>query len=960
MEDYIKNVGQVIFGILSENEIGAMSVCKIDRIYSKKKPEATYTQKTLDERNLLKEMDDFTLQDDISFGTEYDKRMGPLNKKEICITCNQDYFECPGHFGHIDLNTPIIHPLYVREVSIYLKCVCHNCYRLLVSKEQAELWNILKLSGECRYKYIVEKCSKISMCYKCDTPCPNIKYDRKKRTISVFFKENGKNIATTVLKVPFIRIILNNIPDEDISLFGFDPKLSHPKNMILSKMLIPPICSRSPIYIDGKMGDDDLTIQIAEIVKTNNTIGLFDGNMEGRITNGKKTLDLENEEKNLEFKIKSFMDNSNGMAKNPTNSRPIKSVGERFKGKTGLFRGNMFGKRTEQSARTVIGPDPSLRIDEIAVPLQICKNLTIPEIVTEFNKEYLETLLFNDGIDNIERYDPKVKKVKKFITEYLLYSSQTKILFKDIIIRKTDKITVYNPRDFILIEGDIIERNGKKIKTELRKRKNLNFRLNIGDKISRRLHINDYLVFNRQPTLWIGSMMGLKIIPSNRKTFGINLAIAKSFNADFDGDESNGYIPQSKESISEIKYLSNAKNLMISPQTSGNNLPLVQDPILGAYLITRNNDKIEKHTFFDLCMFCEFPNEIPWTPGYIISGLKRIRMVLKKMGKKAISFNGRGLFSLMLPEGFNYTQKLTTGDKLIIHDGVILEGYFDKKVMGSSRNTIPQILNREYSPDVAANFINNVQFVSNEWLSYHQYSIGLEDCFSTRSDDIQETIISTLFKAEAIKEQKYPQGIEELKIMAILGNARDTGMKLAKESLSKDNNFVTAIHSGAKGDFFNISQITGLLGQQSLNGRRIKPTLMNGKKTLPHYTTSRSLTIDESYESKGFVANSFIKGLTPRQYFSHARVGRDGVVGTAIKTADTGYLQNKIGKLCEDLQSKYDGTVRNTYGTIFQMFYASDGFDRAKMVEVKGKLECMDIYRMVDRLNLNYEKTHKK
>ena len=69
--------------------------------------------------------------------------------------------------------------------------------------------------------------------------------------------------------------------------------------------------------------------------------------------------------------------------------RPLKSVKQRLKGKEGRVRGNLMGKRVDFSGRTVITPDPNLRIDQVGVPRSIAQNLTFPEIVTPFNIDKL-------------------------------------------------------------------------------------------------------------------------------------------------------------------------------------------------------------------------------------------------------------------------------------------------------------------------------------------------------------------------------------------------------------------------------------------------------------------------------------------------------------------------------------------------------------------------------------------
>ena len=179
-------------------------------------------------------------------------------------------------------------------------------------------------------------------------------------------------------------------------------------------------------------------------------------------------------------------------------------------------------------------------------------------------------------------------------------------------------------------------------------------------------------------------------------------------------------------------------------------------------------------------------------------------------------------------------------------------------------------------------------------------------------------------------------------------------MKIAKEALSTENNFVSTVTSGSKGDYFNIAQITGLLGQQNFTGKRIPKTLNNGKRTLPHYPMD-GMTKEQEFESRGFISNSFIHGLNPREFFFHAITGREGVTDTAMKTAQSGYIQRRMVKVGEDVSVKYDGTVRNAKDSIIQFNYGNTGLDPTNTVIVEGTPQICDVSRLADRLNLEHE-----
>lgn len=95
---------------------------------------------------------------------------------------------------------------------------------------------------------------------------------------------------------------------------------------------------------------------------------------------------------------------------------------------------------------------------------------------------------------------------------------------------------------------------------------------------------------------------------------------------------------------------------------------------------------------------------------------------------------------------------------------------------------------------------------------------------------------------------------------------------------------------GSKGSPLNISQMVACVGQQAVGGMRIQNGFVN--RTLPHFEYN-SLTPP----AKGFVANSFYSGLHPTEFFFHAMGGREGLVDTAVKTAETGYMARRLMKV---------------------------------------------------------------
>lgn len=145
----------------------------------------------------------------------------------------------------------------------------------------------------------------------------------------------------------------------------------------------------------------------------------------------------------------------------------------------------------------------------------------------------------------------------------------------------------------------------------------------------------------------------------------------------------------------------------------------------------------------------------------------------------------------------------------------------------------------------------------------------------------------------------------EASINQTLNSARDKAGNAALKDLMCWNRLKSMVHAGSKGSNLNISQIMACVGQQNVEGKRI-PFGFH-KRALPHFSKD-----DFGAESKGFVENCYVSGLTPQEFFFHAMGGREGLIDTAVKTAETGYIQRRLIKALEDVMVKYDGTVRTS------------------------------------------------
>ena len=185
-----------------------------------------------------------------------------------------------------------------------------------------------------------------------------------------------------------------------------------------------------------------------------------------------------------------------------------------------------------------------------------------------------------------------------------------------------------------------------------------------------------------------------------------------------------------------------------------------------------------------------------------------------------------------------------------------------------------------------------------------------------------------------------PEKVNELefetRVNAQLTSSTNEAGKIGRKSLSKDNRFVIMVGSGSKGKNLNIAQMISCLGQQNVDGKRIPYGFAN--RHSPHYKK-----FDDSPEARGFVESSFIQGLTPEELFFHAMGGRVGLIDTAVKTSQTGYIQRRLIKALEDLKFAYDGTVRNNKNKIIQFRYGDDNIDTTKVENILLPLSSMTV-----------------
>ena len=682
--------------------------------------------------------------------------------------------------------------------------------------------------------------------------------------------------------------IFRHISEEDIKRIGLSKDYARPEWMIITVLPVPPPPVRPSISVDGgagMRGEDDLTYKLGDIIRAN-------GNVRRCETEGSPAHVVNEFEQLLQFHVATYMDND--IAGQPQalqkSGRPVKSIRARLKGKEGRLRGNLMGKRVDFSARTVITGDPNLSLDEVGVPRSIARTLTYPETVTPYNIQKLHQLVKNGPNDH-----PGAKYV----------------------IRDT---------------GERIDLRHHKRAGEIS--------LQYGWKVERHIVDGDFIIFNRQPSLHKESMMGHRVRVMPYSTFRLNLSVTSPYNADFDGDEMNLHVPQSEETRAEINQLCMVPLNIVSPQRNGPLMGIVQDSLCGIYKMCRRDVFLNKEQVMNILL---------WVPDW--DGIIPQPAIIKP---KAM-WTGKQIISLVIPHGLNLLRAGDEGfsplndDGLLISSGELMYGLLSKKSVGAAGGGVIHIIFNEKGPEAATSFFNGVQTVVNYWLLHNGFSIGIGDTIPDRNtiqrietavnrqkDEVAEiTKSATENLLESLPGMNVRETFES-KVSKALNKARDDAGSVTEDSLKDLNNAIQMARSGSKGSTINISQMTAVVGQQSVEGKRIPFGFKY--RTLPHFTKD-----DYSPESRGFVENSYLRGLTPTEFFFHAMAGREGLIDTAVKTAETGYIQRRLVKALEDVMCKYDGTVRNSLGDIVQFVYGEDGLDgghiEAQMVDI---IRCSD------------------
>ncbi|MBW2968324.1 DNA-directed RNA polymerase subunit A' [Candidatus Woesearchaeota archaeon] len=461
----------------------------------------------------------------------------------------------------------------------------------------------------------------------------------------------------------------------------------------------------------------------------------------------------------------------------------------------------------------------------------------------------------------------------------------------------------------------VVRPDGKKKRITDEMKEQILEELQPGYSVERHLMDGDIAIFNRQPSLHRMSMMCHEIRVLPYKTFRLNPAVCHPYNADFDGDEMNLHVPQTEEARAEAEILMKVQTQLISAGFGLSVIGGIQDGIAGNYILTKHLT-LPRRQAVDLLMSVGIPD------------------MSRLPNKETVS--GKEVFSMLLPENFDFKGKDKSGQAVVIEKGRLKSGTMDAANLGEGSGLMLRDVHKKYGPAFTAEFISNLMKLGIYTLMLNGFTTAISDTdlSETARKKIREALDEAYKKVDSLIDQFHKKDLEtfpgktmaetlELKILETLNKARNKTGEIVNEYSTTETGTIMMSRSGSKGKPLNLAQMAACVGQQAMRGGRI--TTGYRDRTLSCFKRG-----DLSPAAHGFIRHGFKQGLTPAEFFFMGMTGRDSLMDTALRTPKSGYLYRRLANALQDLRVEYDDTVRDASKKIIQFAYGEDSIDVSK------------------------------
>ncbi|XP_022539298.2 DNA-directed RNA polymerase I subunit RPA1 [Astyanax mexicanus] len=739
---------------------------------------------------------------------------------------------------------------------------------------------------------------------------------------------------------------------------GFSP------DMFFLELLIVPPCRYRPINrLGDQMFTNGQTVNMQAVMKDNSIIqkllALIAAEKAKQIEDPQTELEESSETTDVSQTDQAFLVGLNGVTLTDKlynvwirlqshvnivfDSDMDKLMTEKFPGirqilekKEGLFRKHMMGKRVDFAARSVICPDMYIGTNEIGIPMVFATKLTYPQPVTPWNVKELRQAVLNG---------PNVHPGASMV------------------INEDGSRT-------ILSSSNVTQREAiaKQLMTPTTGQHRIPMKI-----VNRHIKNGDVLLLNRQPTLHRPSIQAhcARILPGE-KVLRLHYANCKAYNADFDGDEMNAHFPQSELGRAEAYNLVSTDHQYLVPKDGTPLAGLIQDHMVSGTSMTIRGCFFTRDQYMELVYRgltdrigrvkllppAVLKPRLLWTGKQIVSTL-----LLNVIPENHIPLNLTGKAKIPSKAWVKEPPRSTPGyqpdsmceSQVVIRHGELLVGVLDKAHYGSSAYGLVHCCYELYGGGTSGKLLSCLARLFTAYLQlYRGFTMGVEDILVKaganlqRKKIIKESVkcgakaLQAAFNLSSTAEESKGRDLwqdahlnvdqrdfnmVDLKfkeeVNQVNNNINKVCMPLGLHRSFPENNLQLMVQSGAKGSTVNTMQISCLLGQIELEGRR--PPLMPSGKSLPCFQP-----YEAEPRSGGFVTGRFLTGIKPPEFFFHCMAGREGLVDTAVKTSRSGYLQRCVIKHLEGLVVQYDLTVRDSDGSVVQFLYGEDGLDIPK------------------------------
>ncbi len=844
----MKKIGSVDFNFLDPETVRKMSAIEI------KTPE-TYDK------------DGYPME-----GGLMDPHLGVINPGIKCKTCGQTMKNCSGHFGHLELERPVIHSEFGRRIELLMNCTCKECGHLLIADEQIKKLNEGGKGKVSDYtKRILLKAKNAKKCPHCSAAVHKTQLDKPTN-----FYFNKERIYPTQ-----IREWVEKIPEEHLKLLGYDTTRIRPEWFILTSLQVPPITIRPSITLEsGIKSEDDLTHKLVDIIRINNRL-------KDNIEAGAPQLIIEDLWDLLQYHVTTYFDNNTAgvpPAKHRS-GRPLRTIIQRLKGKKGRFRYNLTGKRVNHAARSTIVPDPYIDISELGVPEEAAKELTVPEFVTEWNLETMKKM--------VEKSDKPV---------YIIRPNGTR-----------RKVSEEN-REEISKELDIgyrVERNLENGDIVLFNRQPSLHRISMMAHYAR---IMPGKVFRINPIVcppynadFDGDEMNCHVpqteegkAEAKKLMLVRDQIISPRYGSPVIAPKEDGVsgcftltMPQTtftKEEAMQLLFSIGVTDLPKADKGKMYSGKLIFSQILPKDLnlefesFTSKVFKDAGYTQADSKIISEIMEKVKIVDGKLVSGVIDSSALSEGRGR-LVDTLAREYPSTVIEEFYRGINRITA--YLLTHKGM---------TASLSEFEVSDEI-EELKKKVISDAMKKAEVI------VEQYEKGTLDVIPGRT--ILESFELYMVRIAGEAKDKVEKAILKEKLHFVIG-----------EEITL--NTISMILAKSRGSSINLMNIAGFWGQASVREGRPK------KGFYKRLITSNEKG-DVGLLAGGFIRSNFLDGMNAKEYFYHSMGGRQGEVDTGVSTKVSGYLYRRLANSLKDLVAAPDGTVRTASNMLVQYQYGEDG-----------------------------------